>query len=199
MAQKYSQPYCFVKYMDLYIAVCCNIAYGTAAPSCGLLVYEQFSTSLKPLMTKVAEIPARWRCQHTFPYSDRITFSSFLTYIILFWMVSAIFKHTNDKTYHKILSKNVFNPGLNVYIFSCKLHLFQGVWTNPHSQKACMVSLELFRISTSFPTVPCACPKPTSSLSSGPSRTRLKRRRVLARIIRRTQNYKRGEREMLKA
>ena len=86
MAQKYSQPYCFVKYMDLYIAVCCNIAYGTAAPSCGLLVYEQFSTSLKPLMTKVAEIPARWRCQHTFPYSDRITFSSFLTYIILFWM-----------------------------------------------------------------------------------------------------------------
>ena len=68
-------------------------------------------------------------------------------------MVSAIFKHTNDKTYHKILSKNVFNPGLNVYIFSCKLHLLQGVWTNPHSQKACMVSLELFRISTSFPTV----------------------------------------------
>ena len=153
MAQKYSQPYCLVKYMDLYIAVCCNIAYGTAAPSCGLLVYEQFSTSLKPLMTKVAEIPARWRCQHTFPYSDRITFSSFLTYIILFWMVSAIFKHTNDKTYHKILSKNVFNPGLNVYIFSCKLHLLQGVWTNPHSQKACMVSLELFRISTSFHTV----------------------------------------------
>ena len=69
-------------------------------------------------------------------------------------MVSAIFKHTNDKTYHKILSKNVFNPGLNVYIFRCKLHLLQGVWTNPHSQKACMVSLELFRISTSFPTVP---------------------------------------------
>ena len=116
MAQKYSQPYCLVKYMDLYIAVCCNIAYGTAAPSCGLLVYEHFSTVLKPLMTKVAEIPARWRCQHTFPYSDRITFSSFLTYIILFWKVSAIFKHTNDKTYHKILSKNVFNPGLNVYI-----------------------------------------------------------------------------------
>ena len=154
MAQKYSQPYCLVKYMDLYIAVCCNIAYGTAAPSCGLLVYEQFSTVLKPLMTKVAEIPARWRCQHTFPYSDRITFSSFLTYIILFWMVSAIFKHTNDKTYHKILSKNVFNPGLNVYIFRCKLHLLQGVWTNPHSQKACMVSLELFRISTPFPVVP---------------------------------------------
>ena len=157
MAQKYSQPYCLVKYMDLYIAVCCNIAYGTAAPSCGLLVYEHFSTVLKPLMTKVAEIPARWRCQHTFPYSDRITFSSFLTYIILFWMVSAIFKHTNDKTYHKILSKNVFNPGLNVYIFRCKLHLLQGVGTNPHSQKACMVSLELFRISTSFRTVsPCA-------------------------------------------
>ena len=79
MAQKYSQPYCLVKYMDLYIAVCCNIAYGTAAPSCGLLVYEQFSTSLKPLMTKVAEIPARWRCQHTFPDSDRTTFSRFLT------------------------------------------------------------------------------------------------------------------------
>ena len=154
MVQKYSQPYCLAKYMDLYIAVCCDIAYGTAAPSCGLLVYEQFSTVLKPLMTKVAEIPARWRCQHTFPYSDRITFSSFLTYIILFWMVSAIFKHTNDKTYHKILSKNVFNPGLNVYIFSSKLHLLQGVWTNPHSQKACMVSLELFRISTSFHTVP---------------------------------------------
>ena len=131
MAQKYSQPYCLVKYMDLYIAVCCDIAYGTAAPSCGHLVYEQFSTVLKPLMTKVAEIPARWWCQHTFPYSDRITFSSFLTYIILFWMVSAIFKHTNDKTYHKILYKNVFNPGLNVYIFSSKLHLLQEVWTNP--------------------------------------------------------------------
>ena len=70
MAQKYSQPYCLVKYMDLYIAVCCNIAYGTAAPSCGLLVYEHFSTVLKPLMTKVAEIPARWRCQHTFPYDS---------------------------------------------------------------------------------------------------------------------------------
>ena len=66
-------------------------------------------------------------------------------------MVSAIFKYTNDKTYHKILSKNVFNPGLNVYIFSCKLHLLQGVWTNPHSQKACMVTLELFWIPTLFP------------------------------------------------
>ena len=65
MAQKYSQPYCLVKYMDLYIAVCCNIAYGTAAPSCGLLVYEHFSTVLKPLMTKVAEIPARWQCPFT--------------------------------------------------------------------------------------------------------------------------------------
>ena len=110
MAQKYSQPYCFVKYTDLYIAVCCNIAYGTAAPSCGLLVYEQFSTSLKPLMTKVAEIPARWRCQHTFPYSDRITFSSFLTYIILFWMVSAIFKHTNDKHIIKSYPKMFSTP-----------------------------------------------------------------------------------------
>ena len=122
MAQKYSQPYCFVKYMDLYIAVCCNIAYGTAAPSCGLLVYEQFSTSLKPLMTKVAEIPARWRCQHTFPDSGGTTFRRFLTKIKLFWMVSAIFKHTNDKTYHKILFINVCNPGWNVYIFICKLH-----------------------------------------------------------------------------
>ena len=69
-------------------------------------------------------------------------------------MVSAIFKHTNDKIYHKILFKNVFNPGLNVYIFSYKLHLLQWIWTNPHSQKACMVTLELFRISTSFATVP---------------------------------------------
>ena len=136
MAQKYSQPYCFVKYTDLYIAVCCNIAYGTAAPSCGLLVYEQFSTSLKPLMTKVAEIPARWRCQHTFPYSDRITFSSFLTYIILFWMVSAIFKHTNDKTYHKILSKNVFKPGLSVYIFISKLHKCEFGQIHSHRMSA---------------------------------------------------------------
>ena len=127
MVQKYSQPYCLVKYMDLYIAVCCNIAYGTAAPSCGLLVYEQFSTSLKPLMTKVAEIPARWRCQHTFPYSDRITFSSFLTYIILFWMVSAILKHTNDKTYHKILSTN-FSTQVWMCIYSCIGYMLPTIW-----------------------------------------------------------------------
>ena len=91
MAQKYSQPYCLVKYMDLYIAVCCNIAYGTAAPSCGLLVYEQFSTVLKPLMTKVAEIPPRWRCQHTFPDSGRTTFSRFLTALFLqYYLLSSI-------------------------------------------------------------------------------------------------------------
>ena len=50
MVQKYSQPYCLAKYMDLYIAVCCDIAYGTAAPSCGLHVYEQFSTVSELLM-----------------------------------------------------------------------------------------------------------------------------------------------------
>ena len=67
MGQKYSQPYCLAKYMKLYIAVCCDIEYGTTAPSCGLLVYEKFSTVLKPIMTLVAEISARWQCQHTFP------------------------------------------------------------------------------------------------------------------------------------
>ena len=49
--------------MKLYIAVCCKIEYGTAAPSCLLLVYGQFSTVLKPIMTLVAEKPARWQCQ----------------------------------------------------------------------------------------------------------------------------------------
>ena len=68
-------------------------------------------------------------------------------------MASAIFKHTNGKIYHKILSKKVFNPGLNVYIFRSKLQLVQKIWTNPHSLKACMVTRELFQISTSFPTV----------------------------------------------
>ena len=125
MVQKYIQPYCLTKYVKLYIGVCCDFEYGTSVPSCGLLFYKQFSTVLKPIMTLVAEISARWRCQHTFPYSDRITFSSFLTYKILFWMVSAILKHTNDKTYHKILSKNVFNPGLNVHIFRSNFKLFQ--------------------------------------------------------------------------
>ena len=94
MVQKYSQPYCLAKYMKLYIAVCCDIAYGTAAPSCGLLVYEQFYTVLKRLLTLAAEIPARWRCQHTFPDSGGTTFRRFLTKIILFWMVSAIFSVT---------------------------------------------------------------------------------------------------------
>ena len=51
MIQKYSQPGCLAKYMNLNIAVCYDIAFGTAAPSCGLHVYEQFSTVLKPLMT----------------------------------------------------------------------------------------------------------------------------------------------------
>ena len=132
MVQKYSQPYCLAKYMDLYIAVCCDIAYGTAAPSCGPLVYEQFYTVLKRLLTLAAEIPARWRCQHTFPDSGGTTFRRFLTKIIIFWMVSATFKHTNDKIYHKILFKNVCNPGLNVYIIIFKFHLIEQNWTNPH-------------------------------------------------------------------
>ena len=33
MGQKYSQPYCLAKYMKLYIAVCCDIEYGTLAGS----------------------------------------------------------------------------------------------------------------------------------------------------------------------
>ena len=49
------------------------------APSCGLLVYEQFSTVLKPFMSLVEEMAARWRCQHTFPDSGRTTFSRFQT------------------------------------------------------------------------------------------------------------------------
>ena len=68
--------------MKLYIAACCYIKYERAAPSCGLLVYEQFSTVLKPIMTLVAEMAARWRCEHTFPNSGRTTFSRFLTLYI---------------------------------------------------------------------------------------------------------------------
>ena len=83
MVQKYIQPYCLAKYVKLYIGVCCDFEYGTSVPSCGLLFYEQFSTVLKPIMTLVAEISARWRCQHTFPDSDRTTFSRFLTALFL--------------------------------------------------------------------------------------------------------------------
>ena len=90
MVQQYSQPYYLAKYMKLYRAVCCCIEYGRAAPSCGLLIYEKFSTALKPIMTKVAEISARWRCKHTFPNSGRMTFGRFLAQMTLFWMVSAI-------------------------------------------------------------------------------------------------------------
>ena len=79
MIKKYSQPYCLTKYMKLYIAECCDIKYERAAPSCGLLVYEQFSTVLKPIMTLVAEMAARWRCEHTFTDSGRTAFSRFLT------------------------------------------------------------------------------------------------------------------------
>ena len=79
MVQKCCQPYCLAKYMKLYIAVCCEMEYGTAALSCGLLVYGQFSTVLKPILTLVAEKPARWQCQHIFPDSGRTTFSRFLT------------------------------------------------------------------------------------------------------------------------
>ena len=71
------------KNMKLYIAVCCDIEYGTAAPSCRLLFYEQFSTVLKSIRTLVAEIFARWQCQHTFPDSGRTTFSRFLTTLFL--------------------------------------------------------------------------------------------------------------------
>ena len=98
MVQQYSQRYCLAKYMKLYIAAYCYIKYERAAPSCGLLVYEQFYTVLKRLLTLAAEIPARWRLQHTFPDSGGTTFRRFLTKITLFWMVSAIFKLTNDKT-----------------------------------------------------------------------------------------------------
>ena len=102
MVQKCSQPYCLAKYMKLYIAACCYIKYERAAPSCGLLVYEQFSTVLKPIMTLVAEMAARWRCEHTYPDSGRTTFSRFLTKMILFWKVSSNFEHTYANRYHKI-------------------------------------------------------------------------------------------------
>ena len=55
--------------------------------------------------------------------------------------------------------KNVFNTGLNLFIFRCKFQLLQEVWTNKHPQKVYMVILELFRISTSFATVPPPPPK----------------------------------------
>ena len=56
-----------------------------------LLFYEQFSTVLKPIMTLVAEISARWRCQHTFPDSGRTTFSRFLTALFLqYYLLSSI-------------------------------------------------------------------------------------------------------------
>ena len=89
MVQKYIQPYCLTKYVKLYIGVCCDFEYGTSVPSCGLLFYEQFSTVLKPIMTLVAEISARWRCQHTFPDSGRTTFSRFLTALFLQYYLSS--------------------------------------------------------------------------------------------------------------
>ena len=52
---------------------------GRAAPSGGLPVYKQFPRVLKPIMTKVAEMAARWRCEHTFTDSGRTAFSRFLT------------------------------------------------------------------------------------------------------------------------
>ena len=79
MFQKYSQLYCLAKLVKLYSVVYCCIEYGGAAPSRGLQVYEQFSTVLKPIMAKVAEMSARWRCEQTFPDSGRTTFSRFLT------------------------------------------------------------------------------------------------------------------------
>ena len=56
-----------------------------------LLFYEQFSTVLKPIMTLVAEISARWQCQHTFPDSDRTTFRRFLTALFsLYYLLPSV-------------------------------------------------------------------------------------------------------------
>merc|ERR1712051_120605 len=52
-------------------------------------------------MTLVAEMAARWRCEHTYPDSGRTTFSRFLTKMI-FWNVSSNFEHTYANRYHKI-------------------------------------------------------------------------------------------------
>ena len=79
MVKRYSQAYYVAKYMKLYSAVFCCIEYGRAAPSRGLPVYKQSPRVLKPIMTKVAEMAARWRCEHTFTDSGRTAFSRFLT------------------------------------------------------------------------------------------------------------------------
>ena len=60
-------------------------------------------------------------------------------------MASAIFNHTNGKIYHKILSKKVFNPGLNVYIFRSKLQLLKKVLTNPEVPEVKHSKLWTFR------------------------------------------------------
>ena len=102
MVKQHSQAYYVAKYMKLYSAVFCCIEYGRAAPSRGLPVYKQFPRVLKPIMTKVAEMAARWRCEHTFTDSGRTAFSRFLTQMKRFRMVSGNFKHTYANRYHKI-------------------------------------------------------------------------------------------------
>ena len=90
MVKQYSQAYYVAKYMKLYSAVFCCIEYGRAAPSRGLPVYKQFPRVLKPIMTKVAEMAARWRCEHTFTDSGRTAFSRFLTWMKRFGWFLAI-------------------------------------------------------------------------------------------------------------
>ena len=53
--------------------------------------------------SKLSEKAARWRCEDTFPDS---AFMRFLTYMILFRMVSGNSKHTYAIRYHKIWLKN---------------------------------------------------------------------------------------------
>ena len=58
---------------------------------------------------------ARWRCKCII---WRTTFSRFLTWMIIFWMVSKHFKHIHAKINHEILLKIIFNTYINVYV--CK-------------------------------------------------------------------------------
>merc|ERR1712208_54911 len=48
-------------------------------------------------MTLVAEISARWRCQHTFPDSGRTTFSRFLTALFLQYYLLSSMKQDHQR------------------------------------------------------------------------------------------------------
>ena len=61
------------------------------------------------------ETVARWRCKCII---WRTTFSRFLTWMIIVWMVSKHFKHIHAKINHEILLKIIFNTYINVYV--CK-------------------------------------------------------------------------------